>query len=121
VLYIDVAKIDRGAAHVVLAIHVCFKCMFQVIYLFRMNVANVLSGCYESISKCCIYMHVASICFKCFQVFIRMFASVFILMLYTFAIIFNCFLDIFASVLDACFKCFIYLFLCCNCCWMFQK
>jgi hypothetical protein len=31
-------------------------------------------------------------------------------MLYTFAMIFNCFLDIFASVSDACFKCFIYLF-----------
>jgi hypothetical protein len=29
VLYIDVAKVDRDVAHVVMAVHVCFKCMFQ--------------------------------------------------------------------------------------------
>ena len=28
VLYIDVAKVDRDVAHVVIAIHVYFKCMF---------------------------------------------------------------------------------------------
>jgi len=38
-----------------------------------MYVASVSFGCCKSISGYCIYMHVASICFKCF---IRMFASV---------------------------------------------
>ena len=28
VFYIDVAKVDRDVAHVPMAIHVCFKCMF---------------------------------------------------------------------------------------------
>jgi hypothetical protein len=34
VLYIDVAKVDRDVVHVVMAIHVCFKCMFQIFHLF---------------------------------------------------------------------------------------
>ena len=29
-LYIDVAKVDQDVAYVVMAIHVCFKCMFQI-------------------------------------------------------------------------------------------
>jgi hypothetical protein len=62
VLFIDVAKIDRDVAHVVMTIHVCFKWMFQMFHRFQMYVASILSGC-------CIGMHVASICFKCFQVF----------------------------------------------------
>ena len=41
VLYIDVAKVDQDAAHVVMAIHVCFKRMFQMFNLFQMNVASV--------------------------------------------------------------------------------
>jgi hypothetical protein len=55
-------------------------------------------------------MHVASICFKCFQVFHTYACDYFILMLHIFAIVFKCFSGIFASVLDACFKCFICLF-----------
>ena len=76
-LYIDVAKADRDVEHVVMAIHVCFKCMFQMFYLFQMYVASVLSGCYKSRSGCCksrsgccICMHVASIYLKCFRCFI---------------------------------------------------
>ena len=34
VLYIDVAKVDRDIAHFVMAIHVCFKCMFQMFHFF---------------------------------------------------------------------------------------
>jgi hypothetical protein len=45
VLYIDVAKVDRDVTHVVMAIHVCSKCMFQIFHLFQTNVASVLSGC----------------------------------------------------------------------------
>ena len=40
-LYIDIAKVDRDVAHFVMAIHVCFKCMFQMFQLFQMNVASV--------------------------------------------------------------------------------
>jgi hypothetical protein len=28
--YIDVAEVDWDVTHVVMAIHVCFKCMFQM-------------------------------------------------------------------------------------------
>jgi hypothetical protein len=69
VLYIDVAKVDQDVAHVIMAIHVCFKCLFQMFHLFQTYVASILSGCCKSTSGCCIYMHVASICFKYFQVF----------------------------------------------------
>ena len=30
----DVAKVDQDVAHVAMAIHVCFKCMFQKFHLF---------------------------------------------------------------------------------------
>jgi hypothetical protein len=43
VLYITVVKVDRDIAHVVITIHVCFKCMFQMFHLFQTNVASVLS------------------------------------------------------------------------------
>jgi hypothetical protein len=62
-------KVDRDVAHVVTAIHVCFKRMFQMFHLFHMSVASVLSGCNKSRSECCIYMHVANLCFKYFKVF----------------------------------------------------
>jgi hypothetical protein len=86
-----------------MAIHVCFKYMFQIFHL-QTNVASILSGC-------CIYMHVASICFKCFQVFHTYVCECFICTLHMFAMVFKCFSGTFASVLDACFKCFICLLL----------
>jgi hypothetical protein len=67
VLYIFVAKVDLNVAHVIMAIHACFKCMFQMFHLFQMYVVSVLSGCCKSRSGCCIYMHVASICFQVFS------------------------------------------------------
>jgi hypothetical protein len=33
-LYIDVVKVDRDATHVVMDIHVCFKCISQIFHLF---------------------------------------------------------------------------------------
>jgi hypothetical protein len=66
VLYIDVAKVDWDVAHVLMAIHVCFRCMFQVFHLFQIYVTSVLSGCYKNRSGYFIYMHVASICFQVF-------------------------------------------------------
>ena len=67
-LYIDFAKVNQDVTHVVIAIHICFKSMFQMFHLFKTYVASVLSGCCKSRSECCIYMYVVSICFKCFQV-----------------------------------------------------
>jgi hypothetical protein len=69
VFYIDVVKVDRDVAHIVMVIHVCFQYMFQMFHLFQMYVASVLSRCCKKLSGCCIYMHVAIICFKYFQVF----------------------------------------------------
>jgi hypothetical protein len=50
--------------------------MFQIFHLFQTNVTSVLSGCCKSRSRCCIYMHVASIClvflgvsYVCLQMF----------------------------------------------------
>jgi hypothetical protein len=94
VLYIDVAKVDRDVAHIVMLIHVCFKYMFQMFHLFQINVTRVLSGCSKSKSGCCIYMHVASICFKCFQVFHTYVCK-----------FFRCFIRMFVSVFCKCFRC----------------
>jgi hypothetical protein len=44
VLYINVAKVNRYAAHVVMAIHVCFKyfiCFRQMLQVFCLYVAKV--------------------------------------------------------------------------------
>ena len=41
-LYIDVVKVDQDVAHVVMAIHACFKCMFQIFYLFQTNVDSCM-------------------------------------------------------------------------------
>jgi hypothetical protein len=89
VLYIDVVKVDRDAAHVVMDIHVCFKCMFEMFHLFQTNVVSVLFGCCKNRFECCIYMHVASLCFKCFQVFHMYVCKCFIWMLHMFVMIFK--------------------------------
>jgi hypothetical protein len=52
VFNLDVAKVDRDVAHVAMVIHVCCKCMFQILQLF---------------SNAC-----ASVCFKCSSSFKRM-------------------------------------------------
>ena len=62
--YICVTKVDQDVAHVAMAIHVCFNCMFQLFLLFLAYVASVSSGCCKSRSECCICMHVASVCFR---------------------------------------------------------
>jgi hypothetical protein len=43
-----------------------YTCMFQV---YVLNVLCVLHICCKFLSGYCLYMHVANICFKCFQVF----------------------------------------------------
>jgi hypothetical protein len=104
VLYIDVAKVDRDIAHVVMDIHVCFKCMFQMFHLFQTYVASVLSGRYKSRYGCCIYMHIVSVCFKCF---IRIFANI--------SSGYCISLQLFSNVFRRFRKCFIYLFKCFIC------
>jgi hypothetical protein len=39
--YIDIAKIDQDVAHVAMAIHICFNCMFQMFHLFQTYVVSV--------------------------------------------------------------------------------
>jgi hypothetical protein len=69
VFYIDVAKVDRYVAHVVMARHVCFKCMFQMFYLFR----HTLQVFHLDVAK--VYLNIAYIC-KCFRCFHTYVASV---------------------------------------------
>jgi hypothetical protein len=76
-----------------------------------MNVASVLSGCCKNRSRCCIYMHVASICFKCFQVFHTYVCKCFIWILHMSAMFFRrfrkcfiCLLLYVATVASGCFK-----------------
>jgi hypothetical protein len=38
----------------------------RIFQVFDMYVSSVSSRCYKSRSECCIYIHVAIICFKCF-------------------------------------------------------
>ena len=66
-LYVDIAQVYRDIAHVVIAIHLCFKCMFQMFHMFQTYVVSVLSECCKIRSGCCIYMLAASICFKVFS------------------------------------------------------
>ena len=39
--HLDVQNVDLGVAHVAMAIHACFKRMFQVFHLFEAYIANV--------------------------------------------------------------------------------
>jgi hypothetical protein len=65
VLYIDINKVDRDDAHVVMAIRICFKYMFQKFYLFHTNVAKVDY-------TCMLQAYVSSV----FRYFICLFTSV---------------------------------------------
>jgi len=85
----------------VLNVFICFRCMLQVF----------LSRCCKSRSGCYICLHFVNICFKCFQVLHTYVCKCFIWMLHMFAMVFKIFLGIFASVSNACFKCFICLLL----------
>jgi hypothetical protein len=45
VFHVDVAKVDRDVAYVVMTIYVCYKRPFQMFRLFQIDVVRVLSGC----------------------------------------------------------------------------
>jgi hypothetical protein len=102
ILYTDVLKVDRDVAHNVMAIHICFKCMFQIFHMLQTYVASASSGC-------CIYMHVASIYFKYFRCFIRI-LQVFYLDVAYVCNGFQVFSNAFASISDAYLKCFFFLY-----------
>ena len=64
-LYIDIPKVDRDVAHVVMAMHVCSKCFIcsrRMLQVFYLDVAYT----------CMLQAYVSSV-FRCF---IGMFASV---------------------------------------------
>jgi hypothetical protein len=107
VLYIDVAKVHRDVAHIVMAIHVCFKymikcfiCSRHMLQVFCLNIAKVdLDVAYT----CYKHIYVLSVSYVCSQVFHLDVAYV--------CIGFQVFSSAFVSVLDTCFKCFICLLL----------
>jgi hypothetical protein len=76
VLYIDVAKVDRDVAHVVMVIHICFKCMSQMFHLFQTNLQvfclDVEKVDLDVAYTCMLQAYISSV-FRCF---IRMFTSV---------------------------------------------
>jgi hypothetical protein len=43
-----VAKVNLDVAYVSVAIHACFKSIFQMFHLFQLYVVNVLSLCFKS-------------------------------------------------------------------------
>jgi hypothetical protein len=71
VFYVDVAKVDRDVAHVEMAIHVCFKCMFQ---MFQTYVA-ILSFDIAKLDRDVAYIYI-----QVFQVFSYVCCKYFILM-----------------------------------------
>jgi hypothetical protein len=109
VLYLDVAKVDRDVAHVVMAIHVCFKCMFQMFIcskrMLQVFYLAVTKADLDVVYTCMLQAYVSSV-FRCF---IRMFACV--LMLHMFAMVFKMFFRCFHKYFGCLFKCFICLLL----------
>ena len=77
VFHLYAAKVDRNVAHVEVAIHVCFKCMFQMFHLvFQTYVCKCSSRCCISFhtyvasvsSGCCVCLQMV---FNCIQVFFK--------------------------------------------------
>ena len=91
-MYIDVAKVDQDIAHVVIAIHICFK-------VYVPNVSSVPDICctlfYLNVSKVDLdvaYTYMLQVyIFKCFQIFHTYVWKYFILMLHMFAMVFKYF------------------------------
>jgi hypothetical protein len=55
----DVAKVNWNVAHVAMAMHVCFKCMFQMFRLYQTYVASVFFW----------MLHIYACCKRMFEVF----------------------------------------------------
>jgi hypothetical protein len=90
IFHIDVAKVDRDVAYVVMVVHVCCNLLFPMFHLFFSDVCSK-----------CVWLDVAYVS--------HIYCKYFIWMLHMFHNGFKCFLYVFASVLDAFFKGFICL------------
>jgi hypothetical protein len=64
--HMDVVKLDRYVTHVA-------RVYSKMFHLFLVYVTSVLSEYCKSRSGGCIYMHVASLCFKCFIHMLQLF------------------------------------------------
>jgi hypothetical protein len=84
----DVAKVDRDVANVAMAMHVCFKCMFQMFYLYQMYVVSVFI---RMLQKYIWMLHIHTCCNNMFSVVSYVCCKCFIWMLYMFAVVFKCF------------------------------
>jgi hypothetical protein len=91
VFYMDVTKVDREVAYVIMVVHVCCQLLFScfICFLELYYVVSVLFGC-------CIHFHVyvASVLSGCYVCLCNSFKY---------------FSGVSVSVSDACFKCFICL------------
>jgi hypothetical protein len=82
-LYIDINKVDRDDAHVVMAIHICFKYMFQKFHLFHTNVAKVDYTCmfqvFSGVLYVCLPVFHLDVAYDCngFQMFFKSFYKCF--------------------------------------------
>jgi hypothetical protein len=99
-------KVDRDVSHVAMAMHVCFKSMFQMFRIcckcFNLDVAKVdLDVAYI----CMLQTYVSSVLYT--------YCKCFIWMLHMFVMVFTCFCKCFGHM----FQVFhLSSFVCCNCC-----
>jgi hypothetical protein len=61
----DIANVDWDVAHVAMAIHVCFKFMFQMFYLYQTYVASLFIW---MLQKYIWILHIHACCKRIFQV-----------------------------------------------------
>jgi hypothetical protein len=92
VFHIDIAKVDQDVTYVAMAIHVCCKRLFGMFHLFFSDI-------------CCkyFYLNVAYVS----HIYCK--KSLYLDVAYVLQCLFEVLSDIFVSVSDACFKCFICL------------
>ena len=69
---INIAKVDRDVAHVAMAMHVSFKCMFQMFHLFQTYVISVFHLDVATLDYDFAYI---GKCFRCFHAYIASVSS----------------------------------------------
>jgi hypothetical protein len=73
VYYLDVAKVDPDVAYVAISIHVCYKSLFQMFYLFLYVCCKCFTKMlhtFSHICRKCFYLDVVYVC-NGFQVFCK--------------------------------------------------
>jgi hypothetical protein len=107
VFYIGIVNIDQDVAHVAVAIHIGFKCMFR---LFHLYVASISLDT-AKINLDVAYIGMVASVFRCFQLLHTYVSRVSSGCCIYFAMVVHVFLS------DICFKCFIrILYIFCNGC-----